>query len=191
MKHQKRRVLFLCIHNSARSQMAAALLTQMGGDRFDVESAGLGAGKLSPLAVSAMRIAGIDISKNGTQSVFELFEERAAVRVRHQRWRRGVGRAVPHLPRGHHAAELGVRRSVGVHRHGAGTFHEDHRRDGPDPREDPAVCRRERERGDALPDLAPGAAGGGQPAGGRFDRRASGVQQVASFVDGTASSSRS
>ena len=74
MKHQKRRVLFLCIHNSARSQMAAALLTQMGGDRFDVESAGLEPGKLNPLAVSAMRIAGIDISKNGTQSVFELFK---------------------------------------------------------------------------------------------------------------------
>lgn len=74
MKHQKRRVLFLCIHNSARSQMAAALLKQIGGDRFDVESAGLEPGKLNPLAVSAMRIAGIDISKNGTQSVFELFK---------------------------------------------------------------------------------------------------------------------
>ena len=70
----KKRVLFLCIHNSARSQMAAAFLTQIGGDRFEVESAGLEPGKLNPLAVQAMQDAGIDISRNGTQSVFELFK---------------------------------------------------------------------------------------------------------------------
>ncbi|HXJ18675.1 MAG TPA: arsenate reductase ArsC [Polyangia bacterium] len=70
----KKRVLFLCIHNSARSQMAAAFLTQIAGDRFEVESAGLEPGKLNPLAVEAMRNAGIDISRNGTQSAFELFK---------------------------------------------------------------------------------------------------------------------
>ena len=74
MTDVKKRVLFLCIHNSARSQMAAAFLKQVTGDRFDVESAGLEPGKLNPLAVAAMRDAGIDISGNPTQSVFDLFE---------------------------------------------------------------------------------------------------------------------
>ncbi len=74
MNMGKKRVLFLCIHNSARSQMAAAFLQQIAGDRFEVESAGLEPGKLNPLAVDAMRKAGIDISRNGTQSVFELFK---------------------------------------------------------------------------------------------------------------------
>ena len=69
-----KRVLFICIHNSARSQMAAAFLKEIGGERFEVESAGLEPGKLNPLAVEAMRLAGIDIGKNGTQSVFELFK---------------------------------------------------------------------------------------------------------------------
>ena len=70
----KKRVLFLCIHNSARSQMAAAFLAQVAGDRFEVESAGLEPGKLNPLAVAAMRDAGIDISGNPTQSVFDLYQ---------------------------------------------------------------------------------------------------------------------
>ncbi len=70
----KTRVLFLCIHNSARSQMAAAFLKEIAGDRFEVESAGLEPGKLNPLAVAAMKDAGVDISRNGTQSVFELFK---------------------------------------------------------------------------------------------------------------------
>ncbi len=74
MTDMKKRVLFLCIHNSARSQMAAAYLQQLAGDRFEVESAGLEPGKLNPLAVAAMRDAGIDISNNGTQSVFDLFK---------------------------------------------------------------------------------------------------------------------
>jgi arsenate reductase len=74
MTDMRTRVLFLCIHNSARSQMAAAFLKQLAGDRFEVESAGLEPGKLNPLAVAAMRDAGIDISANGTQSVFDLFK---------------------------------------------------------------------------------------------------------------------
>jgi arsenate reductase len=65
-------VLFLCIHNSARSQMAATFLKQLGGDRFHVESAGLEPGTLNPLAVRAMQDAGLDISGNATQSVFDL-----------------------------------------------------------------------------------------------------------------------
>jgi arsenate reductase len=74
MTEMKKRVLFLCIHNSARSQMAAAYLKLLAGDRFEVESAGIEPGKLNPLAVSAMREAGIDIGQNGTQSVFDLFK---------------------------------------------------------------------------------------------------------------------
>jgi arsenate reductase len=70
----KIRVLFVCIHNSARSQMAGAFLRQLGGDRFEVETAGLEPGTLNPLAVEAMRKAGVDISAAGTQSVFDLFK---------------------------------------------------------------------------------------------------------------------
>ncbi|MFM9027207.1 MAG: arsenate reductase ArsC, partial [Bacteroidota bacterium] len=60
------RVLFLCIHNSARSQMAEAFLKQLGGNVFQVESAGLEAGALNPLAIEVMREVGIDISRNET-----------------------------------------------------------------------------------------------------------------------------
>jgi arsenate reductase len=70
----KKQVLFLCIHNSARSQMAAAFLSRIAGDRYQVESAGLEPGTLNPLAVAAMRDAGIDISHNPTQSVYDLFK---------------------------------------------------------------------------------------------------------------------
>jgi phosphate transport system regulatory protein PhoU/thioredoxin type arsenate reductase len=63
------RVLFVCVHNSARSQMAAAWLNHLHGDRFDADSAGLHPGELNPLAVAVMKEAGIDISANRTQDV--------------------------------------------------------------------------------------------------------------------------
>lgn len=69
------KVLFLCIHNSARSQMAEAYLKKYGGNRFHVESAGLEAGKLNPLAVEVMKEDGIDISQNETKDVFDFFKE--------------------------------------------------------------------------------------------------------------------
>ncbi len=56
------RVLFLCTHNSARSQMAEALLEQIGGERFEVVSAGTHATRVHPLAIRAMAEVGIDIS---------------------------------------------------------------------------------------------------------------------------------
>ena len=71
----KSKVLFLCIHNSARSQMAEAYLNKLGGDYFAVESAGLEAGKLNPLAVEVMKEEGIDISQNVTNDVFDFFKE--------------------------------------------------------------------------------------------------------------------
>jgi arsenate reductase (thioredoxin) len=68
------RVLFLCVHNSARSQMAEAFLKKRGEGRFEVESAGLEPGKLNPYVVRAMAEAGIDIAGNPTKSVFDLFK---------------------------------------------------------------------------------------------------------------------
>jgi arsenate reductase len=62
----KRRVLFLCTHNSARSQMAEGLLRFLGGDTFEVFSAGTEATFVRPLAIKAMSELGIDIS--GQQS---------------------------------------------------------------------------------------------------------------------------
>jgi len=68
------KVLFVCIHNSARSQMAEAFLNQLGGDRYIAESAGLEPGVLNPLVVESMKEIGIDISKNRTKDVFEFFK---------------------------------------------------------------------------------------------------------------------
>ncbi len=71
----KIKVLFLCIHNSARSQMAEAYLNKFGGGLYHVESAGLEAGVLNPFAVKAMQEDGIDISQNKTKDVFQFFKE--------------------------------------------------------------------------------------------------------------------
>jgi arsenate reductase (thioredoxin) len=65
----KKKVLFVCIHNSARSQMAEAFLNQICGDEFEACSAGLEPGKLNPIVVQAMGEAGVDISRNQTKSV--------------------------------------------------------------------------------------------------------------------------
>jgi arsenate reductase len=70
----KRPVLFICVHNSARSQMAEAFLNARCPDEFAAESAGLEPGMLNPLAVAAMREVGIDISNNPTKSAFDLFK---------------------------------------------------------------------------------------------------------------------
>lgn len=56
------KVLFLCTHNSARSQMAEGLLRHLAGDRFEVHSAGTEATLVRPLAIDAMREIGVDIS---------------------------------------------------------------------------------------------------------------------------------
>ena len=71
----KIKVLFLCIHNSARSQMAEAYLKHFAGDKFEVESAGLERGTLNPLAVEVMKEDGIDISRNKTKVVFDFVKE--------------------------------------------------------------------------------------------------------------------
>jgi arsenate reductase len=74
MNPMEKRVLFICIHNSARSQMAAAWLNEICGDHFEAESAGLEPGELNPLAVQVMDEVGIDISNNKTQAVFDVFK---------------------------------------------------------------------------------------------------------------------
>ena len=68
---KKKNVLFICIHNSARSQMAEAFLNQMCGAEFEAQSAGLEPGTLNPIVVEAMREVGIDISQNKTKAVFD------------------------------------------------------------------------------------------------------------------------
>jgi len=67
------RVLFICDHNSARSQMAEALLKAMAGERSEAASAGFEPGELNPLAVAAMSELGIDISGNATKRVFSFY----------------------------------------------------------------------------------------------------------------------
>lgn len=71
---KKQKVLFVCIHNSARSQMAEAFLNHLAGDRFEAQSAGLEPGTLNPLAVSVMAERGIDISENLTKDVFSIYK---------------------------------------------------------------------------------------------------------------------
>ncbi len=71
MATEKIKVLFVCVHNSARSQMAEAFLKHCGGERFEVESAGLSPGTLNPLAVEVMKEEGFDISTNQTKGVFD------------------------------------------------------------------------------------------------------------------------
>ncbi|HET6402579.1 MAG TPA: arsenate reductase ArsC [Candidatus Kapabacteria bacterium] len=69
-----KRILFICVHNSARSQMAEALVNSMCGGEWAAESAGLSPGALNPLAVEVMSEIGIDISKNPTRDVFDVWK---------------------------------------------------------------------------------------------------------------------
>src|SRR5262249_23242069 len=61
-------------HNSARSQMAAALLNQTCGEFFAAQSAGLEPGTINPLVIEVLRELGIDISKNKTQRVLDVWK---------------------------------------------------------------------------------------------------------------------
>lgn len=71
----KIKILFVCIHNSARSQMAEAFVNTYHNDRFFAESAGLEPGILNPLVVQSMSEIGIDISNHPTKDVFEFFKQ--------------------------------------------------------------------------------------------------------------------
>jgi arsenate reductase len=74
MVEKRIKMLFICVHNSARSQMAEALLNQMAGDKYEAVSAGLEPGELNPLAVEVLKEVGIDISGKETQDVFKVFK---------------------------------------------------------------------------------------------------------------------
>jgi len=70
------RVLFLCTHNSARSQMAEGLLRSLGGDRFEAHSAGTQATRVRPLAIQAMAEVGIDISTQASKTLDPYVDQR-------------------------------------------------------------------------------------------------------------------
>jgi arsenate reductase len=65
----KQKVLFLCTHNSARSQMAEGLLRHLARNRFEVHSAGTEATRVRPLAIQAMNEIGIDISRQESKTL--------------------------------------------------------------------------------------------------------------------------
>lgn len=71
----RQRVLFLCTHNSARSQMAEGLLRAMGSRRFDAFSAGTEATFIRPLAIEAMQELGIDISGQRSKVLTEYLQQ--------------------------------------------------------------------------------------------------------------------
>lgn len=71
----KRRVLFICTHNSARSQMAEGLLRHLGGERFEAFSAGTEATHVRPLAIKAMAELGIDISGQTSKTLQRYLHE--------------------------------------------------------------------------------------------------------------------
>jgi arsenate reductase (thioredoxin) len=71
----KTRVLFLCTHNSARSQMAEGLLRHLAGNRFEAMSAGTEATHVRPLAVRAMEEIGVDISGQFSKTLERYLQE--------------------------------------------------------------------------------------------------------------------
>ena len=72
---QRSRILFLCTHNSARSQMAEGLLRHMAGDRFEAYSAGTEATHVRPLAIRAMDEIGVDISGQESKTLEHYLRE--------------------------------------------------------------------------------------------------------------------
>jgi arsenate reductase len=72
----KTRVLFLCPHNSARSQMAEGFLRAMAGDRFEAQSAGTEKTSVNPLAIRVMAERGIDLRGHASKVYDGLMQER-------------------------------------------------------------------------------------------------------------------
>jgi arsenate reductase len=70
----KTRVLAICIHNSARSQMTEEYIRASCGEKVEVESAGIEPGSLNPVVVELLREDGIDIAGKETRSVFDLYK---------------------------------------------------------------------------------------------------------------------
>jgi len=72
---KKLRVLFVCVHNSARSQMAEAFLNNLAGDEFEAESAGMEPGVINPLVIEVMNEIGYDLSNNQSKGVYDFFKQ--------------------------------------------------------------------------------------------------------------------
>jgi arsenate reductase len=73
---RKIKVLFICQHNSGRSQIAEAYLRKFYGDHFEIESAGFEpAEEINPMVVRVMAEVGFDLSDKKPQSVFELYKQ--------------------------------------------------------------------------------------------------------------------
>ncbi|BEQ14288.1 arsenate reductase ArsC [Desulfoferula mesophila] len=71
----KDKVLFLCAHGNARGPMAEAFLNEMAGDRFEAQSAGLEPAAIDPLAAAVMDEIGLDIRREQTHNVFDLYRQ--------------------------------------------------------------------------------------------------------------------
>lgn len=71
----KKKVLFICVHNSARSQMAEEYLRLLGGDQFEVESAGYRPSEINPLVVKVMMEDGVDLTNKKTQDLYDLIKQ--------------------------------------------------------------------------------------------------------------------
>src|SRR5437899_8551550 len=94
MKADAPEVLFVCVHNAGRSQMAAALLERHAGDRVHIRSAGSEpAGSLNPRVVEAMREIGLDISREFPKPLTDEFVRAADVVIT-----MGCGDACPIYP---------------------------------------------------------------------------------------------
>jgi arsenate reductase len=72
---KKPKVLFLCVHNSARSQMAEAFLNALAPEEFEAESAGFEPRPINPVVLKAMAEIGIDISSKKSKAVFDLVKK--------------------------------------------------------------------------------------------------------------------
>jgi len=72
----KKTVLFLCTHNSCRSQIAEGLLNSIYASRYEAKSAGVEATKVNPYAIEVMKEIGIDLSKHYSKSIEEFSDEK-------------------------------------------------------------------------------------------------------------------
>lgn len=75
MENEKIRVLFVCVANSFRSQVAEAILNHKYGDKFEAESAGFKTKAINPLAIEVMKEYGIDISNNSVDRLMNFYNE--------------------------------------------------------------------------------------------------------------------
>lgn len=71
----KKRVLFVCTHNAARSQMAEAFLNKIYGDRYTAFSAGSDPAQIEPIVVEVMNEVGIDVSNYHSKNLFNILQE--------------------------------------------------------------------------------------------------------------------